>query len=151
MAARWVRADGSRGQVTAHFRLKTAERWYVARLLVDAPTSALLRDVPLARIEAAVNADPKIREWVESATPEETVKRVRRAASKRPKLERPTRRRLDDDFYGQVARPTGVLSRTAYRRARRWQRTATRRLALSTAGSQELASVAICQRVNREG
>lgn len=101
--AKWERADGSGGSVYVHLRLKTAERWYVARLLVTLPTSELLRDVPLARIESAVNADPKIREWIESGTDEETIKRARRAASKRPRLERPARRRLDDGFYQRVA------------------------------------------------
>jgi hypothetical protein len=102
VTARWERADGSRGSVAAWFRLKTAERWYIARLLVDVPTIALLRDVPLARIEQAVNADPEIREWIEAGTDEETLHAARRAASKRPRLVRPTGR-LDDDFYRHVA------------------------------------------------
>jgi hypothetical protein len=101
--ARWQRADGSTGAVTARLRLKTAERWYISELLVWVPSNALLRDVPLARIEAAANADPKIREWLEQGTDEETVKRARRVAAERPRLKRPAGRRLDDDFFKCVA------------------------------------------------
>jgi hypothetical protein len=105
--ARWERADGSGGDVTVQPRLKTAERWYIARLLVSVPTSELLRDVPLARIESAVNADvnadPQMRQWVESGTDEETLELARREASRRPKLKRPGRRRLDDKHYQRVA------------------------------------------------
>jgi hypothetical protein len=102
--ARWKRADGSTGEATAHFRLKTAEWWYIARLLVDLPTTALLRDVPLARIEAGANADPAMRRWMESGMPEEAIKRARRVAAKRPRLERPTKRRpLPDEFFADVA------------------------------------------------
>ena len=101
--ARWERSDGSGGRATARFRLKTAERWYIAELRVALPTAELLRDVPLARIEAAVNADPKIREWIEAGTPEDVIRRARRARAQRPRLERPSSRRLDDGFYKRVA------------------------------------------------
>jgi hypothetical protein len=101
--ASWKRTDGSAGSAIAYFRPKAAERWYISELLVHVPTTELLRDVPLARIEAAANADPKIREWIEDAAPPETVKRVRQAAAKRPRLARPSKRRLDDAFYEQVA------------------------------------------------
>lgn len=101
--ARWERSDGSDGSACAQFRLKKAERWYIARLWIDVPTAALLRDVPLARIEAAANADPKIRKWIEDGAPEEVIERSRRAIAKRPRLERPALRRLDDDFYKRVA------------------------------------------------
>jgi hypothetical protein len=105
--ARWERADGSHGDVVAYVRLKTAERWYIAQLLVDEPTSALLRDVPLARIqsaiESAIKSDPEMREWIASGVSTETIERASRAAAKRPRLKRPARRRLDDGFYKLVA------------------------------------------------
>jgi hypothetical protein len=99
----WRRADGSRGNIAALFRLRKAERWYIARLLIDLPTSALLRDVPLSRIETAVNADPAMRAWIEQGSDPETIERAKREAAQRPKLKRPSHRRLDDDFYRQVA------------------------------------------------
>jgi hypothetical protein len=101
--ARWQRADRSEGRVIAHLRLRTAERWYIARLWIDRPTTALLRDVPLARIENAANADQEIRRWLEHGTPDEAVERMRRDHAARPRLKRPMNRRLDDDFYRQVA------------------------------------------------
>ena len=101
--AKWERSDGSKGKATARFRPMTAERWYIATLHVDLPTTELLRDVPLARIARAANADPKIRAWLDEGTNPEVVKLMRRAAAKRPRLKRPAARRLDDDFYKQVA------------------------------------------------
>ncbi len=104
VSARWQRSDGSKGSATARFRLRTAERWYIARLLVDLPTTALLQDVPLARIEAAANADEQIRAWIVKSLPPETIKRAQYEAARRPKLKRPkSRRELDDDFYKRVA------------------------------------------------
>jgi hypothetical protein len=101
--AHWRRADGSEGRVIAYFRLRAVERWYIARLWIDAPTTALLRDVPLARIENAANADPEIRPWLESSVPDEVVERRERDRAERPRLKRPTSRPLGDDFYRQVA------------------------------------------------
>jgi hypothetical protein len=101
--ASWERADGSTGDAIARFRKKKAERWYIAQLLVTLPTTARLRDVPLARIEDAANADPGIRKWIEDATDPETLKRAHTAAAKRPKLARSKSRRLDDDFFKLVA------------------------------------------------
>lgn len=103
VGARWERSDGSKGNAFARFRLATAERWYIANLMLNVPTAALLRDVPLARIESAANADPKIREWMEAHTERATIKLARRAASRRPRLKRPAGRRLDDGFYRRVA------------------------------------------------
>jgi hypothetical protein len=101
--ARWERSDGSEGEAEAYFRPQTATRWYIARLQITKPTVQLLHDVPLARIASAVNADPKIREWVEQGTGEETVKRMRRPASRRVELEEPPGRRLDEPFLQRVA------------------------------------------------
>jgi hypothetical protein len=102
--AHWRRADGSEGSVEARFRLKTRTRWYIAELNVGVPTTALLRDVPLARIEAAANANPAIREWIEKGSPAQVAKARRLAARRRRRrLERPTTRRLDAEFYAHVA------------------------------------------------
>ena len=102
--ARWWRSDDSKGEATVQLRLKTAERWYIARVMVDLPTPKLMRDVPLTRITAAVNADAGLREWIEKDVPQETVKLARRKAAERPRLERPVRRRpLEDSFFESVA------------------------------------------------
>src|SRR3954447_11880948 len=94
--AEWWRADGSRAKVTALFRPKRAERWQVARVLIDMPSAALLRDVPLARIEHAVNADRDMLNWAGRAVPPAAVERMEREAAQRARLARPTGRRLDD-------------------------------------------------------
>jgi hypothetical protein len=93
--ARWKRADGSGGEVWAQLRRKSEHDWYVARLEVIKPTSTLLRDIPLARIESAANANDRVRAWVAEG--------VRRKAPPRHRLERPRGRRLDDRFYIEVA------------------------------------------------
>lgn len=93
--ARWRRADGSGGSVFVQLRRKTEHDWYVARLQVAAPTGELLRDIPLARIEAAANASESIRRYVAEG--------VKAKAPPREKLERPAGHRLDEQFYGKVA------------------------------------------------
>jgi hypothetical protein len=93
--ARWLRADATRGSVFAQLRRKTEHEWYIARLLINVPTGELLRDIPLARIEAAVNADERVRRWISGG--------VRRKQPPRQKLKRPSGRRLDDQFYREVA------------------------------------------------
>ncbi len=107
LKASWRRADGSEGAALAHFRQRGG-RFYLAELLVDNPTGALLRDVPLVRIETAANSDQLARDWIADSKPLETVaKRLR--ARKRFRLERPASRRLDDAFYVDV----GVAYRSA--------------------------------------
>jgi hypothetical protein len=59
------------------------------------PTGELLRDIPLAKIEAAANASEPIRRAVAAG--------VRAKHPPRTKLERPPARKLDEQFYGQVA------------------------------------------------
>ena len=93
--ARWQRADASGGVVFVRARRKTQNEWYIAELSVDQPSGELLRDVPLARIAAAINADERIRAWVAEG--------VRRQQPPRRKLKRPGGRRLDDQFYREVA------------------------------------------------
>lgn len=97
--ARWHRADGSEGSVAASFHLHfRGARWKIRALLMLDPTTASLRDVPLARIETAANADPKIGEWLEQREDEEWVKLARRYVGSRLKLKRP-QAGLTDFFY----------------------------------------------------
>jgi hypothetical protein len=104
-----VRADGSSGEANVRFRYRKAESWYIVEANVvgygaDHPVTAeMMRDVPLARITAAANADPAIHGWLEAGAPADVVKRARSAAKSRPRLERPSRRALDDAFYQRVA------------------------------------------------
>lgn len=95
--ARWRRADGSGGSVDVSLRRRTERDWYIADLHVANPTGELLRDVPLARIESAVNASERMRRWVAEG--------VEQAASRQPrrKLKRPAGRRLDRQFFVEVA------------------------------------------------
>jgi hypothetical protein len=100
--ARWTRRDNSRGSATLRMSLKTSERWYVAELHLVAPTAATLRDLPLARIEAAVNANDAILDWVKQGVGEETMERARVARSRRPKLTAPNGR-PDDAYFEYLA------------------------------------------------
>ena len=59
--------------------------------------------MPLARIANAANADPEIRVGLDRSVPADVVERRERDREERPRLKRPTSRRLDDDFYRQVA------------------------------------------------
>src|SRR5215213_1082851 len=102
VAASWRRADGSKGSVTVRFLLKDERRFFLAQLLVDAPTSGFLRDIPLARIEQAANVDPQIRHWIWDSFDLE-VDAQGRPIWKRHRLRRPSGRRLDDAFYARVA------------------------------------------------
>jgi hypothetical protein len=95
--AKWLRADGSGGTVYVELRRKTERDWYIAQLTVDEPTGELLRDVPLARIRTAANASKRIRRWVQEGVRQRALQRERRV------LKRPAGRRLDADFYAEVA------------------------------------------------
>jgi hypothetical protein len=70
----WLRADGGDLPVDVYFRCKTdeAERLFVCAMHVDATlpvTAATLRQIPIGRLEAAINARPPLRELaLESAT-----------------------------------------------------------------------------------
>jgi hypothetical protein len=101
--ARWERSDGSKGNATAAFRRESADRWFISELLVTVPTSELLRDVPLARIKAAMNADSRIREWVERSAEPLDIDAQGRPIWRRDRLKRPAERLLDDAFYARVA------------------------------------------------
>jgi hypothetical protein len=101
--AEWRRADNSSGQAYVYLRLAAAERCRIYSIEIRVPTTARLRDVPLARIEAAANARPEIRDWAGEAMGEETVERAKTQAAKRVKLRAPKSRRLDDAHYELVA------------------------------------------------
>jgi hypothetical protein len=101
--ARWERADGSGWSIAVKCRSEKAGRWYVAHTFATAPTAERLRDVPVARIETAINATPRVHEWLKKGTLPEIEREERLAIAKRPRLERPASRRLDDAFYARVA------------------------------------------------
>jgi hypothetical protein len=109
VSAEWERADGSKGFAVAHVRWKTAERLKVCQLLIE---PAYLRDVPVARIEQACNANPKIREWIDRAFGKDLVTRRKIDIANRPRLKRPKSRRLDDDFFRAVAEAYRAAVRT---------------------------------------
>jgi hypothetical protein len=100
----YVRFDVDDQQLLHPVEVRVTERWLPR-----------LRDLPLSRIENAVNADPRIRlELTDglakpmNADPARffaTKKQVRGAElPPRHQLKRPAKRRLDDDFYVSVAR-----------------------------------------------
>ena len=103
LEASWERADGTSGKAVLSFLPLKAERWHARDIWMREPTAEKLRDVPLARIEAAVNANPSLHEELEKAIPEAAVSWRRGRAAQRLKLERPSSRRLDDSFFQQVA------------------------------------------------
>lgn len=90
--AGWERVDGSEGAALVGLR-KSGDSWHVSRVFTEV---AYLRDVPVARIEAAANADASVVAWLETKT-------KARRASTRTKLERPLRGGLNDAFYRRVA------------------------------------------------
>ena len=89
LEASWERADGTSGKAVLSFLPLKAERWYARDIWMREPTAEKLRDVPLARIEAAVNANPSLHEELDKAIPEAVVPWRRGRAAQRPKLERP--------------------------------------------------------------
>jgi hypothetical protein len=101
--AEWARKDGSSGQARVYLRLAAAERCAIYSIEVPMPTTALLRDIPLARIEAAANADPLAREWAARALGGEVPELAKAAAARRVKLRAPKKRLLDDAHYQLVA------------------------------------------------
>ncbi|GEM_PF-6993752 len=101
--AAWKRRDGTGGRVYVYLRLQAAERAAIYSIEVPAPTTALLRDIPLAKIEAACNANPAIRRLATATMDAETVRLAEREAGRRVKLRPPKRRRLDDDHFRHVA------------------------------------------------
>ena len=100
---RWNRRDGSSGQTNVYLCLAAAERCAIYSIELPSPTTALLRDIPLARIEAAANADPIIREWAGLAIGPEWAKAATAQAAKRRKLRVPKKPQLDDAHYQLVA------------------------------------------------
>lgn len=99
----WGRADGSRGKAVFSFTPYRAERWRVRDIYMRDPTAEKLRDVPVARIEAAVSAHTDIHEWLDEANPPAIKPGRRERAAKRRRLQRPAGRKLSPEFFKQVA------------------------------------------------
>ncbi len=104
----WKRADGSRDDVVVKCRLDARTgRWRVSALLALQPTSRSLREVPLARIEDAINAaGAEIKEWLEQSVDRDILEladKFARVRAKRHRLKRPAKRQLNDIFFERVA------------------------------------------------
>ncbi|SRR6266511_2424985 len=124
-------AVGNGGWVRAQFTLRdlpkqtvyvrfapVGDRWRAVELRLDNPSQELLRAIPLSRIEHAVNASERgyavagpvvfgLAVGHENPSPADLrahFKDKRRRIVSPVKLERPTTRRLTDDFYKDVAR-----------------------------------------------
>lgn len=94
------------------------DRWRAIELRLENPSQDILRAIPLSRIEHAVNASERgqavagpvvfgLAVGYSNPTPEDLpahFRDKRRRIVQPVKLERPTTRRLDDDFYIDVAR-----------------------------------------------
>ena len=115
----WVHAtwQGETGEIVACIRfteVPPAEPLPLAELRLLEPSARRHRELPLARIENAVNADADMRfelglhmaDVVPDNDPFEFFRTKARVSGKRVRfeLERPTKRRLDDGFYSDVAR-----------------------------------------------
>lgn len=116
LKARWIR-DGSPAENTifAHFRPPTSERetWLIDRLAPSRESlgrlAGLATEAPLYRIEEAVNASKVFRDGLLAhlGDPEpadlDTAHYDVYTEMPQPKLKRPARNELDDDFYREVA------------------------------------------------
>jgi hypothetical protein len=113
--ASWVRESGVERSAFARFaenrigsRTYGRPVWRLATIQVDRPTAETLADIPLLRLELAFNTleiSAELKDMLDEPVPadlEQALKRTYRNAP-RKKLERPATRRLDDDFYRQVA------------------------------------------------
>jgi hypothetical protein len=110
--ASWRRADDSEGRVYARFKRTRGKTgwWRLTDLYVPAVSAALVRDVPLRKVEVAVNASPPVLEtladWLADDPPADLSKAFKGRYHRSPRhsrLKKPTTRRLDDDFYRDVA------------------------------------------------
>jgi hypothetical protein len=165
----WVRAIWH-GELVAYVRFAPLDEhglsWRVAALLVDEASVRRYRDVPLARIESAVNADALVKfdlfQHLDKSMGDDVPSAfamkdsIKVGMSPRQKLERPGTRRLDDDFYASVARayadavawgfnPRKQLaldSETPADTVARWIRTARRKGYLSAGEPGEASGVA---------
>ena len=113
----WVRATWH-AELVAYVRFAPLDgfglAWRVVALLVDEASVRRYREVPLARIEAAVNADALVKfdlfahleKSIGDDVPSAFAMKdsIKVGMSPRHKLERPSTRKLDDDFYASVAR-----------------------------------------------
>jgi hypothetical protein len=110
----WVRATWH-DELTAYVRFAPeGVSWRVDSLLVTEPSLRRYREIPLARIEDALRANPDamiaLAQHYETPIGDDVPlafsmkDSVQAGMSPRHKLERPAKRRLDDDFYASVAR-----------------------------------------------
>jgi hypothetical protein len=108
VAAKWERSDGSTSDGVAKFRRHPDGHYFIAQFMMLAPvTSERLRDVPIARIEAAANATPEISDWIKRHLPpsrRDEHDEVETAEVERTsvKLKAPAGRFLTDEFLDQV-------------------------------------------------
>jgi hypothetical protein len=107
----WRRGARSREQ-TARLRfqqLKKTGWWRPVELHTLTPTQEHLRDIPLRKIELAVNANSVVTEalvdWLDRKSPVDFPGSIETTLEKVPRtpLRRPASRKLDDDFYREVA------------------------------------------------
>lgn len=109
--AGWLRCDWPAGRAFVCFRRGRGRRLVTAALFQLEPTRESLRDLPLHRIEVAANAGGDLTRTLHARLDEPQVAIGSAAfvaaftgfAKPEPKLVRPAGRRLDDDWYRQVA------------------------------------------------
>jgi len=107
---------GEPAEIVAYVRFASDERLLLhpVELLIAEPWLRGHRDLPLSRIENATNANALVRFELLKGLPQELARddvprffqfkqAIQRGMSGRYRLERPTKRRLGDDFYRSVA------------------------------------------------
>jgi hypothetical protein len=108
----WVKTSWRRGgperSAWVRFEPRKHGDWVIAELRVQKPTAESLREIPLYRIGLSFNAlkiREELREWFEDEVPANLDEAIRAHYRNRPrqKLQRPARRRLDEDFFLEVA------------------------------------------------
>jgi hypothetical protein len=112
--AGWVKALWRRGarsrEHTCYVRFQRKAGWWrPVELHATASTQEDLRDIPLRKIELAVNAADVVTEtlekWLNRKSPVDLAGAFRAALKRVPRtpLRRPAGRKLDEDFYREVA------------------------------------------------
>jgi hypothetical protein len=107
--ALWRRGARSREHTCYVCFKKKAGWWRPVELQATASTQEHLRDIPLHKIELAVNANPVVTEtlekWLNRKSPVDFAGAFGAALKRVPRipLKPPAGRRLDDSFYREVA------------------------------------------------
>ncbi len=104
----WWRRGGPEKCAYVRFKPRKTDWWIIDKLQVDMPTAESLREIPLHRIAVAFNAlemKSELREWIDDEVPSDLDKAFRERYRPEPRknLKRPAQRKLDDDFFRQVA------------------------------------------------